>query len=239
MLHIAICDDDSSIVSGHKQVVEECLAQLQNVGQITTYTNSDNLLYDVEEDQKYYDLLLLDIEMPGFSGMEVAKKIKPFLPNAKVIFITSHIEFAIDAFELFVFRYVPKQEMEQRLPVAVSDAIRLLALEEGKTYTIQTSSRLEKIPYKDILYITREGKNAEITATSGISKVRKSLQQVFDEMNAEEFIFIDRGCIVNMIHVMRIKDGCAELKNGETLPISRSHLPSVKEEINAYWGAHI
>lgn len=56
---------------------------------------------------------------------------------------------------------------------------------------------------------------------------------------AEEFIFIDRGCIVNLIHIMQIKDGMAVLKNEKALPISRSHLQGVKEQMNAYWGAHI
>ena len=71
------------------------------------------------------------------------------------------------------------------------------------------------------------------------SKVRKSLQQVFGELDAEEFIFIDRGCIVNIIHIMQVKDGMAVLKNGESLPISRTHLQEVKVQINNYWGSHI
>ena len=45
--------------------------------------------------------------MPGITGMELSEKIKPHLPNVKIIFITSHIEYAIDAFELSIFRYVP------------------------------------------------------------------------------------------------------------------------------------
>ena len=49
----------------------------------------------------------------------------------------------------------------------------------------------------------------------GIAKVRKSLQQVFDELNTPEFIFIDRGCIVNIIQIMKVSDGMAVLKNGE------------------------
>ena len=69
--------------------------------------------------------------------------------------------------------------------------------------------------------------------------MRKSLQQVYEELAAEEFIFIDRGCIVNMIHVMQVKEGMVVLKNGAALPISRSHLQEVKAQINAYWGAHI
>lgn len=72
-----------------------------------------------------------------------------------------------------------------------------------------------------------------------MSKVRKSLGQVYEELGAEEFIYIDRGCIVNMIHIMQVKDGMVILKNGVSLPISRSHLQEVKERINMYWGTHI
>ena len=239
MLRIAICDDEREMVESHRRVVEECLKLCKEIGEITSYTVSDNLLYDVTEDHFHYDLILLDIEMPGCTGMELAGKLKPYLPNVKIIFITSHIEFAIDAFELSVFRYVPKQDKEKRLPAALTDAIRLLSLEEGKAYTIQTGNRMEKIPYKEILYIQREGKNAEIFCENGSAKVRKSLQQVYDELGAEEFLFTDRGCIVNILHVMQIRDGEAVLKNGELLPISRSHLQDVKAKINAYWGAHI
>lgn len=239
MLRIAICDDEQEMVESHKAVVEECLRQCNEMGEIVTYTVPNNLLCDITEDQFYYDLILLDIEMPGFSGMDVAGKVKPFLPNVKIIFITSHIEYAIDAFELSIFRYVPKDNREVKLPSAVSDAIRLLSLEGGNVYTIQTSSRLEKIPYKDIVYIQREGKNAEIFYGTESTKVRKSLQQVFDELGTDEFIFTDRGCIVNILHVMQVKDGETIMKNGEHLPISRSHLQDVKDKINSYWGAHI
>ena len=239
MLHIAICDDDKAAVESHKNITENCLKDCGSIGRIETYINSDNLLYDITEDKLFFDLILLDIEMPGSTGMEIAEKIKPCLPNVKIIFITSHIEYAIDAFELSIFRYVPKTDIDKRLPAAIWDAAKLIELEDGKTYTIQTNSRLEKIPYREIYYIERDGKNASITTASGISKVRKSLQQVYGELDAEEFIYIDRGCIVNMIHIMQIKSGMAVLKNGTALPISRSHLQEVKEQINNYWGAHI
>lgn len=239
MLHIAICDDDECAVRSHKKIAEECFRQCGCAGKITAYTDSYSLLCDITEDAFFFDFILLDIEMPGSSGMELAEKMKPYLPNVKIIFITSHIEYAIDAFELSIFRYVPKEDTNRRLPAAILDAIRLSLLEDGKSYTIQTNSRLEKIPYKEIYYIERDGKNASIAANGGFSKVRKSLRQVYEELDAEEFLYIDRGCIVNLIHVMQIKDGMAVLKNGVSLPISRSHLQEVKEQINTYWGAHI
>lgn len=239
MIKIAICDDEEKAVSLHEKMVKGCL-QRQGIGcEITTYIQSRNLLYDITDDGFFYDLILLDIEMPGVSGMEIPKRIGEYLPNVRIIFVTSHTEYAIDAFELSIFRYVPKSNLEEKLAAAVTDAARLIELEAGQEYTIRTANRMEKIPYKDILYIQRDGKNASIVSNGGVSKVRKSLQQVFQELDTPEFLFIDRGCIVNLIQIMKISDSMAVLKNGECLPVSRSHLPEVKRQINQFWGAHI
>lgn len=239
MLHIAVCDDDKDAVTAHTKIVEECLRQCEARGEIAPYTDSGTLLADIADDGFCFDLILLDIEMPHKSGMELAGEIRPHLPDVKIIFITSHIEYAVDAFELCIFRYVPKHEIGRRLPSAVTDALRLILLEDGKAYTIQTNSRLEKIPCRDIFYIMRDGKNAAFTTAGGVSKVRKSLQQVYAELGAEEFIFIDRGCIVNLIHIMRVHNSSVILRDGTSLPVSRSHLQAVKEQINTYWGTHI
>lgn len=239
MLRIAICDDEREAVRAHQEAAEQVLKECEAAGETSLYTDSSALLYDITEDGFFFDLILLDIEMPGKSGMELAEKIRPCLPDVKIIFITSHVEYAIDAFELSIFRYVPKADAGRRLRVALRDAVKLIGLEDGKTYTIQTNSRLERIPYREIYYIERDGKNAGIVTASGVSKVRKSLQQVYEELGAEEFIYTDRGCIVNLIHIMQVRDGCAVLKNGMSIPISRSHLQEVKAQINRYWGAHI
>ncbi len=224
MIHIAVCDDEENTVQANARIAQECLNESSIAGKIKTYTRSDNLLYDITEDHFFFDLILLDIEMPGRTGMEIASLLRPALPDVKIIFITSHIEYAIDAFELSIFRYVPKNDIEKRLRTAITDALKLLMLEEGRIYTIQTNSRLERIPYKDILYLERDGKNVSIITAAGTSKVRRTLQQVFEELASEEFIFIDRGCIVNLIHIMQINAGMAVLKDGSTLPVSRSHL---------------
>lgn len=236
MIRIAICDDELSSIKSNEVLLQRCLSENKILAEINTYSRSDALLYDVMEDKFYYDLILLDIEMPNVSGMELAEKIKPHLPNIKIIFITSHIEYAIDAFELSIFRYVPKTECDARLPVALNDALRLIQIEVDKIYTVSNNARLEKVLYKDILYIQRDGKNAAISSPTGMIKVRKSLQQVYEELNTQEFIYIDRGIIVNIIHVMKIKDSTAFLKSGDIFPISRRHLQEVKEKINTYWG---
>lgn len=239
MLKIAICDDEPQAAAQEEAIVRDSLRACGVAGEVTRYTQSQTLLDDLTDDGFFYDLLLLDIEMPGLDGMEMARRCRAILPKVRIIFVTSHREYAIDAFELSIFRYVPKSDRETRLAAAVTDAAKLIQLEAGQTYTIQTASRLERISFQEILYIQREGKNARIVSASGTAKVRKSLQQVFEELHAPEFVFLDRGCIANILQIRKISGGMAELSTGQRLPISRGHLQDVKEKINRFWGERI
>ncbi len=239
MIRIAICDDEPDSVLRNREILQECTGRVKCVADMITYNNGEMLLSDILDDNFFFDLILLDIEMPNISGMEIVQSIKPRLPNVRVIFITSHIKYAIDSFELSIFRYVPKDDLEKRLSYAVTDALKLIMLENNKNYMVVTANRMEKVSFQDILYIQRDGKNAAITTFNGVIKVRKSLQSVLEELDAEEFIFIERGCIVNLIQVTHIKNSMIYLKNQIGLPISRSHLQEVKVALNSFWGKRI
>ena len=199
--------------------------------------------YNYATDSGYgylHNRILSDIEMPYIDGMDLAAYIKRYLPEVLIIFITSYLKYAIDAFELSIFRYIPKNSLNVRLPHALRDAINMITLQADQYYTIEMPSRIEKIPYNKILYIQREGKNSVITLTdNSITKVRKSLTQVFKEFKSEDFIYVDRGDIVNLAHIMRIKDSIVELKNGIRLPASHSKLKQIKAKLSDFWEKQI
>ena len=84
MLQIAICDDETLLLDEIKEITEGCMRQQQTFSILSTYTNGKDLFYDIQ-DGKRFDLLLLDIEMPGLSGMELAKRVHELLPDALMI----------------------------------------------------------------------------------------------------------------------------------------------------------
>lgn len=239
MIYIAICDDNENTAEMLRNNVTKFLNENHILADITVYTQSALLYYDIQE-KKYFDIILSDIEMPDIDGMHLATLIKQHLSEAFIIFITSHLKYAIDAFELSIFRYIPKNELHPRLYSALKDAINMLAIQSDKYYIIQMPSRVEKIPYQKIMYIQREGKNSLIIMTDNtISKVRKSLAQVFKEINSEDFVYVDRGAIVNLMHIIGIKNGIVELKNGVQLPASHSKGEQIKIKLSEFWGEHI
>ncbi len=235
MIKIAVCDDEQLLVSAIREITQQYIRYQKETACIEEYASGEFLLADIQEGV-YFDLILLDIEMPQKSGMEIAPQIRKCLPHVLMIFVTSHLKYAIDSFALSVFRYVPKQELQPRLTQALQDAFQYIKLEQNDVYLIQTQNRLEKIMLKDILYIQKNGKNAVIITFHQQTKVRKSLSQVYEELHREEFIYIDRSCIVNIIHIMQVKNGEVVMKNGESLAVSRSHVRTTKELLNAYWG---
>lgn len=239
MVYIAICDDDENMVEYVNKVVYEYFFKNKMLVKIIPYTNSENLAFDVQEGH-YFDMIILDIQMPKLSGMQLAKSIRNHIPNCLIIFLTSYLKYAIDAFDLSAFRYIPKNEISKRLESALNDASEMIFSKESQYYIINTPKVLKKIFYNDILYITKDGKNSIIfTLQNERIRVRKSLSRLYKELNCEELVFIDRGCISNISNIMKIEDNSLYMRNGEKIDVSKAHLTTVKLKIALFWDKKI
>lgn len=159
MIRIAICDDEMTFVDKINTLISEWSAQNQYFSVIQTFSNGQNLIYDIEDGQ-HYDLVILDIEMPAINGMEVADAIRRLLPDILVIFVTSHTEYALDAYELSIFRYISKSDLENKLRHAFLDAVKLIQIQQNDSYIIQNQNRLERIPCKISCILHMKGRTA-------------------------------------------------------------------------------
>lgn len=234
MLQIGICDDETLLLDEIKRITDDCLQQRQIFPLLSTYTDGNSLLYEIQDGRRF-DLLLLDIEMPGISGMELARRIHGLLPDALMIFVTAHYKYAVDAYELHIFRYIPKNQLTERLPPALKDAVSLLEIQSTDSYIISSQNHLERIPLKEILFMEKDGKNVIFHTAGGTRHIRKALAEIFEELHSEEFYFIERGFIVNLRHVAGISHNDCILTDQTRLPVSQSRLPEFKKRLNRYW----
>ena len=235
MVKCAICDDEKAISDKIRELTLKVFLENELRIDITTYNDSEKMYYEIRDGIRY-DLVILDIEMPQYDGMQIAEILKKTQPECMVIFLTSHKKYAIDAFELEIFRYIPKDEIEIRFEKYVAEAARQLKVLCENSYIIQKKNSVEKLPYKDIRYIKRSGKNTVFMCTDNReAKERKAVTSVIKELNTSEFLVIDRGCAVNICYISKIDLFDLFLKNGERLPVSRANTKKVVETLTKYW----
>lgn len=241
MLQIAICDDEPLSLQKIESETKQCLKKQDIFPLVSTFTSGAHLLYALE-DGAFFDLLLLDIEMPEISGMELARRIHQKLPESLIIFVTAHFKYAVDAYELDIFRYIPKNQLAARLMHAVTDAAAVLETQHAQSYLISSQNRMERIPLKDILYLSREGKNGIFHIRGQAAdkiRVRKPLSEIYAELPADEFVYIERGYIVNLRHISSIVRSDCILTDASRLPIAQSRLAEVKHRLNLFWSSKI
>ena len=234
MFNIAICDDTENERDIVHSEVRKYFANKKEVYNICLFNRSKALWYEIE-DGKQFDILLLDIEMPEMDGIDLTRIIKEKIPETLVIFITSYEKYVLESFKVQPYRFIPKEKISTMLPDALEDAIKYLNKQEGKAYVIQNHQGMEKVLIKNIIYIWHHGKYAYIEKTNGENvKVRKSLKEVYQDLPEEHFEWIDRGCICNLSHIVKIVDDSVQLTNGEIQQISKDRIKETKERLRRY-----
>ena len=154
MIKIALCDDDSPFVSKITGLIQSLLQNSTDSPVITTYINPTALM-DAISDGERYDVYILDVEMPEQNGLEVAKHIRQFQPNAALLFLSSHLNYATEGYKVQALRYVSKLDLENALPEALEQALATLEKTDTRSIMVQHYQNYTRILYKDILYVQK------------------------------------------------------------------------------------
>ncbi len=238
MIRIAICDDEESTLLENETSIKKYLQEIHQIAEVTAYQSGEFLLYEIQEGL-FFDLIFIDIEMPGKSGMDITKIIKGISPETLVVFITSHTEFAIESYELSVFRYIPKDRIKDKLYTALKDAVSYINIQKDKSYLLVTPTRYERISYDSIFYVKKENKNTIFATSRGETYIRKTLNQVYEELDEKQFVYIDRSYVVNLMQIVTLTESEVILKNGMVLYASKKRLKELRNILTDFWGEHI
>ena len=235
MIRIALCDDDLPFLQHLHQAAGQWFADHQIPFSCTDFSSAKLLLDSLQTIR--FDLFFLDIEMPEMDGMQLAKQIWETLPDSVILFLTSHDEFAPDGYRVQALRYLSKQTWKKYLNEALSAAMAQLEKQESGSLAVSHYGNLQRIPYREILYIRPIARYCQIVTRAGKTiQDERGIKKLFEIIGDERFIFIDRGAFINLDYIQRIENGQAVMTNNDSLPISRRLLPQVKLAINRYYG---
>jgi DNA-binding LytR/AlgR family response regulator len=231
---IGICDDEDLMLNINSIYIKN-LAQKLNLS-IELYTfNSGELLLDYSKSHTL-DIVFLDIDLNGISGIKCAMSLRRLSPNIVTIFITGHTEYALEAFDADATGYLVKPINLDKLEHSIRRAVKYIHMSRNalvnKFITITENNLKIKIPQYQIIYFEKEGNLCKITTSNKIHYWYTTIKNVVDTLD-DDFIQINQGVVVNIRYVKNLIRGEIILKNGNTFKIGRQYLATVKDKVFA------
>lgn len=231
LLRVLIVDDELLA----RQRIEDLLAKEESV--VIAGTASDGVAAVEAIRELHPDLVFLDVQMPGKSGVDVVKELGDEMPAT--VFVTAYDQHAVQAFELEAVDYLVKPFDDERFEQAFRRARRRAA--ESREYVdripVELRGQIRAVPVDRIEYITASGPYAELHIEGKTFAVRERMQALEERLDPQRFFRIHRSAIVriDMIDVFLRHAGGdygVRLKNGAELSVSRSK----REELEALLG---
>jgi two-component system response regulator AlgR len=194
-----------------------------------------------------FDVVLLDIRMPGMDGVTLAKTIAALPQPPAVVFVTAHAEHAVQAFEIEAIDYLTKPVRLERLQQALQKVERLAQINKGlgadsteEILIIQDRGRTERVPLSEVLYLKAELKYVTVRTAVRSYILDGSLSEL-EEKHATYFMRIHRNALIARRAVRALErhfdaeegEGWAVRLTGidELLAVSRRQLSAVREAI--------
>lgn len=220
MIKIALVDDEKIFREKIRNKVENM--HFEEI-QVDCFSSADEFI----EYNKIYDILLLDIEMPGTSGIELANQISD--EKTLIIYITNYSSHMENAFGINVFKFITKDKWEDKIEKIIEEAITYVKNHEDVQF--KTDVGLHVMKQKDIIYFTYYRKNIYLYTKSREYVIKStSLEQMMTMITSSSFIQVNRDSVVNKNYIKAMKGLNLELKYSDTvLEVSRRRKVEVLE----------
>jgi two-component system, LytTR family, response regulator LytT len=216
-----IVDDEAPARSELRYLLER-IPDLQVVGEATNATEALELIKVLN-----YDLVFIDIQMPGLNGLDVVATFKELERAPAVIFVTAYSEYAVKAFELDAVDYLVKPIDEERLLMAVNKArgrvsasvpaqqvttSQKLGVQQEQSQLVIDIERIPVesrgktllLPMQDIVYISSRNDIVFVHTADNTFITRFTLKTLEERLETKQFLRVHRGYIVNLRHVLEI-----------------------------------
>lgn len=230
-VHIAICDDEEKYRLELKTILNKLLINVDC--DIDTFSDGNILEADFRD--KPYDLVFLDIEMPELDGITLAKKLRSLSDKVYIVFLTSHIEYALEGYEVNALRYLTKPVNIDKLKEVIkyvqereTSARQIIIKEDGEKIVVDVN---------DVIYMEAQNQNVRIVTCNNEHIIRYNISDFEEQLKNDGFFRIHRGYLISLAKVKKLSKGDVIMELGKdevSLPVSRSNLKTLKDALYSY-----
>lgn len=219
-MYIAICDDHAPEIENLINLLNTWQAENHHTLQYQTFRNAPDLLAAAE--REHFTLYLLDVIMPGMSGMAAAREIRTFDEAADIVFLTTSPDFAYASYGVHALDYLLKPIRSAKLfPILHRLAQKEQAPQDD--ILLKNGATLIRVPIARLAHVEVMNKHLYYHLTNGtVYEVPGTLKQCESILlSRPEFKQIHRSYIVNLLQVAELSPTAITTTFGKKLPVSR------------------
>lgn len=236
MYRIHMVEDEQAAADALRELLNRYAREHGLSFQVTHNTSALPLMTD----QPAYDIVFMDIQLPGINGMEAAELLRTYDRSVPLIFVTDLAQYAVRGYEVDAMDFIVKPVNYGALTRCLDKALRSVGHNRAGTLVVPTRDGARVILLSELSSVQVRDHDLVYTQVGGREplKVRGSLGAVerqLAELGAP-FVRVSQSCLANMALIRRITRDALEMEGGETLWFSRGKRKAAMERITDYLG---
>lgn len=221
MLRIAICDDMNDFLLEAKSAINAWKNKPDSMI-VDTFNEADSLIF--AHSTHPYDIIFLDIVMPLLNGIDTAFELRQIDKKVKIVFLTTSVEYAIDAYSVKADNYLLKPIDLNKLHACLDDLYEDIQ-SQTKCLMIKTHNAIYRVPIRDIEYIEAQNKQVQFILSNHTSLLSIHPLYFYEDklLLSDGFFKCHRSYIVNLYHIESYTPKEIKMHSGSHVPISRNN----------------
>lgn len=225
MIRIAVCEDSIPV----QAQIEDHISEMLTDCPVEVFSSGEELLSFLSREKRRFSLYLMDISLPGISGIETAAAIRERDPYALIIYITDYKEYVYEVFETLPYRFITKPIDKDIFHKAISDAVNYIT-DRGELFHFHVDRVQYQIPFQEIIYFESNLRRVTLHTGKEAFSFYGRLRDLSEHLNPMLFVRTHASYLVNMEYIRSIRDAEVLLSTGEHIPVSRKFRPSVRDK---------
>lgn len=226
MIKIAVCDDDKQFISDIlKPLILKAIREADVQANVTYFYNGNELLREFEENC-FFNIVILDIDMPSINGKELARKLRNIDSEFCLAFISALKEEVFSTIPLGISAFIPKEFDKSIYIETITKILKDYSNKKPDTNVVEILVdgvvSVRRIPLNNIYYFQSIGGNIVLhTYSEQYILVERVLDKISKEYTPKGFYRTHRNFLVNIEKIFEVKDRDIIMNNKEILPLSK------------------
>lgn len=235
MIKIAFCDDDMEVLHQMNELLDRYRVERNEDITYAAFQSPFELLTEIEKGIRP-DILFLDVVMPGQNGMDVAKEIRQYDTNMKIIFLTSSPEFAVESYSVGAYFYQLKPIWEESFFRLMDAVLAECEKKKKNSLILRSKDGITRINLQQLEYCEVLGRKLLFHLEDGaVLESAGSLDDLAGQlMQYSNFFRPHRSFLVNMEYIQNISSRSIKMVNDAEIPIPHGKCSEIKNTYMEY-----